>query len=1094
MKKQTTSEDWQKIDAIFQQVVDLPAAEQAETISRLAAGNERLSDEVKSLLEFDETESSDQIAALRSSGSASGNNPPGNPSVKAGDLIGEFRLLFPVSISSASEVWCAEAVDSSAIPNQHVAIKLLRTKVEAGSKDRHVLRFVNEARLMSRFRHPSIASFIQAGQTESGFPYIVMNYVDGKSITRYSDDQRLTIAERIELVIQVCQAVAYAHRFLVVHRDLKPENILVTADGNPVVLDFGISKQLDSNSQFNNENRSLIVTSADERPMTPAYASPEQLQGDEITTSTDVHALGLILYELLCGHHPFSSACHNGEATFFDRAARLVPIPPSEAVSFAAQPLEDAGQPANDAQMIAALRRASTSQLKRQLKPGPDAVVLKAIARNPDQRYGSVDELRNDLVRALEGRPVKAARQSASVAQMIRKRPLVAIVSASIATAAMVLVGAFLFWSGRIAGLKQRADQAIDRMDERNSALEQVTQELEESRARFADFESVVATALGQNVEDLSSGRLTISAPMKAALARQAAREGRWPAARELIAQLDEATGMTSSAEDLDINSRLALAEALQILGRPGQAMRLLDDVPVSEDPVEWFKQNCDDPVAAETLLVRLLLDTNRLSQANDVCVRSTLIDDVAGHESAIDLLLAAAEARFKIAWQDGAITVVDHLNPQETGRLTDAQQLRLNCIKARIDGRSLIPVLKKIPDAPATATAVVAIEYLHEQASRAIEDNQIEAARECVNLSKTWLEMLPIEDHYLHAANEHRKIMLLEATGDEDSADRLREQLWQTVKQTQAFGTEEGIWTGITLMIRNEDSRLRSEILSALADFRPAIVADPYRERWIERFDYETAAEREEWASAVMHVQQLMELESRLWGRVSFPAAYARAALAHALVKVGRRTEAGVVYAETKAVVEELAEDNPSVPSVAYLNTAIAISESEHSHPVHPWIQRFTMHSSNPETDQLEMLRYYVIESEIAAGIRRLLFVESLAYVDLIRTEATTANEGSMIQDEYAIRLCRVANELGEFSRASTFLLLRKSDSNPDVADRAAACLIQLHVDRDEVDEGHEIAREFALGPHTREVISETIDRLGDRPEERGRWQELLN
>src|SRR5437868_3945156 len=215
--------------------------------------------------------------------------------------IGPYRILRRIGQGGMGAVYLAQRDDAEF--KQQVAIKL----VKRGMDTEFVLRrFRNERQILAALNHPNIARLLDGGTTSDGRPYFVMEYIEGKPITEYADEQRLSTAERLQLFQEVCAAIHYAHQNLVIHRDIKPSNILVTAEGTPKLLDFGIAKLLNPDLAA----QTLEATAVAIRLMTPEYASPEQVKGEAITTASDVYSLGVLLYELLTGHRPYRLNSH----------------------------------------------------------------------------------------------------------------------------------------------------------------------------------------------------------------------------------------------------------------------------------------------------------------------------------------------------------------------------------------------------------------------------------------------------------------------------------------------------------------------------------------------------------------------------------------------------------------------------------------------------------------------------------------------------------------------------------------------------------------------------------------------------------------
>jgi serine/threonine-protein kinase len=267
-----------------------------------------------------------------------------------------------------------------------VAIKILRRGVDT---DDVLRRFVTERRILAALTHPNIARLYDGGATPDGRPYLVMERVDGVPITAYADAHHVSIRRRLVLMLEVADAVRAAHSALVVHRDLKPSNILVTPDGHVKLLDFGIAKLLDSDDAADHTETGLYI-------LTPDHASPEQLRGEPITTSTDVYQLGVLLYRLLSGASPFGEK--RPKARMDAELAARLDIPRLSAVA--------AGS--GDQAVVAAARGTTPAQLRRALSGDLDRIAGKALHPDVSHRYSSVEELSRDVRRFLDGHTVSA--------------------------------------------------------------------------------------------------------------------------------------------------------------------------------------------------------------------------------------------------------------------------------------------------------------------------------------------------------------------------------------------------------------------------------------------------------------------------------------------------------------------------------------------------------------------------------------------------------------------------------------------------------------------------------------------------------------
>ena len=313
-----------------------------------------------------------------------------------GQRLGSYRIERKLGTGGMGDVYLAERADDEY--QQQVAIKLVRAGVYSAQVQS---RLRLERQILARLEHPNIARLLDGGRAPDGTPYIVMEYVDGEPIDTYCDRRRLDLASRIALVRTVCAAVHYAHQNLIVHRDLKPNNILITPEGVPKLLDFGIAKLLDTRQSLH----TLAVTHMDYRVMTPAHASPEQVRGDVITTSSDIYVLGVLLYELLTGRRPFQLA--GSRMTDLERIiCDEDPLPPSAMV---AKTLSESPDLAQD---IATCRSTTPPRLERDLRGDLDNIILMAMRKDAARRYGSASQLAADLDRHASGQPVVATRDT----------------------------------------------------------------------------------------------------------------------------------------------------------------------------------------------------------------------------------------------------------------------------------------------------------------------------------------------------------------------------------------------------------------------------------------------------------------------------------------------------------------------------------------------------------------------------------------------------------------------------------------------------------------------------------------------------------
>jgi serine/threonine protein kinase/Tfp pilus assembly protein PilF len=376
-----------------------------------------------------------------------------------GDRIGPYRVLRTLGTGGMGEVYLAERADAQF--EQQVAIKVVHGGAFSGAMHS---RLKMERQILAQLEHPNIAHLTDGGSLPDGRAYIVMEYVDGVAIDAYCDANRLDLAARLRLFQTVCAAVHYAHQNLIVHRDLKPSNILVTAAGAPKLLDFGIAKLLDERQA---RQYTLAVTQADIRIMTPDHASPEQVRGLPITTSSDVYVLGVLLYKLLAGTGPFIIS--SVRLTEIERAiCERDPRPPSQAVN-----TDDS----EGSRSIAESRSTNPKRLVRTLTGDLDNIVLMAMRKEPERRYASAQQMASDIQRYLEGRPVIARRDTWSYrsSKFVRRHWLP--VTAGVGAAALVLAFAATTYrqSLRIAAERDRVAQQRERAEHERARAEEVS-------------------------------------------------------------------------------------------------------------------------------------------------------------------------------------------------------------------------------------------------------------------------------------------------------------------------------------------------------------------------------------------------------------------------------------------------------------------------------------------------------------------------------------------------------------------------------------------------------------------------------------------
>ncbi len=382
------SQQWQQIEALFARAIKLDPRQRQELLDQQAVDDPELCREVAALLAADEAPEDPLAATVRD---AAAELTGSERHSWVGRRVGAWRVRQRLGVGGMSSVYLAVRDDDQF--RKRAALKVVKHGMDS---DAILRRFDLERHILASLEHPNIARLLDAGSTEEGLPYFLMEYVYGLPIDRFCDEHRLSVQERLELFLPVCAAVSYAHQNLIVHRDLKPTNILVTPDGIPKLLDFGIAKLL--NPELAAEN--LDLTGVTLQPMTPGYASPEQLAGAPVTTASDIYSLGVLLTLMLTGRRPYRL---DSQPADFERLVRETQAD-SPSATLARPPSEQLGEPS--VEEIAELRRSQPSALLRSLRGDIDAIAETALRQEPQRRYPSVDRLSEDLRRFLDGRPV----------------------------------------------------------------------------------------------------------------------------------------------------------------------------------------------------------------------------------------------------------------------------------------------------------------------------------------------------------------------------------------------------------------------------------------------------------------------------------------------------------------------------------------------------------------------------------------------------------------------------------------------------------------------------------------------------------------
>ena len=525
------------LDALVSQALDLAEDQRAEFLAELTSKDPELARRLVRLLgrmhnasqflEGNAERARDEILVkslehLRNTGCEG--------ELAAGSKIGPYTIEDVIGRGLRATVYLASREEEGW--SQRVAIKLMARGVNT---DDVLRRFFAERQILTELRYPSICTLLDGGVTNDGLPYFVMEYIDGETITGYCHSRALGLEDRLRLFLDVCGAVGQAHRHMVVHRDIKPANILVTNEGQVKLLDFGIAKLLEPGSA-----QSAAVTHLDTRPMTPAFTSPEQLAGEPVTTATDVYQLGLLLTATIC-------------ATETPRKALGI---------------KDGAAPESEPSRVEPDDGQSLPYPRKSLRGDLDWIVLKCLETDPARRYGSAEELRSDISRFLESRPVSARRATFPylTRKFVRRRPGLALAAAITLLGVVAFVGLLAYFNVQLSHERTEALESATRAEETKSLLVRFLSSADPYQGSGADtrVSELLEDAERVTVEELSH-RPELQAELFGTLAdvysglSLHAQSARMRTAQlELIKQM----GNADSLEALHARRRLALSLA----------------------------------------------------------------------------------------------------------------------------------------------------------------------------------------------------------------------------------------------------------------------------------------------------------------------------------------------------------------------------------------------------------------------------------------------------------------------------------------------------------------------------------------------------
>jgi eukaryotic-like serine/threonine-protein kinase len=535
---------WEKLKAIFTDALSMKDAEREAYLQRVCGADRELLQEVQSLLQAYDTPGAldrplDELktSALRSFEGRT---------VK-GSTIGPYRVLGELGYGGMGSVYLAERADGQF--KQKVALKLMRTGF---TSDEQIRRFRIERQILAALNHDTIARLYDGGITDDGQPFFAMEYIEGQPIDTFCNNHTLTIRQRLHLFLKICDAVHYAHRKLIVHRDLKPGNILITTDGNVKLLDFGVAKTLNANDIL---GEAVPLTKEGLLPLTPTYASPEQVRGEAITTASDIYQIGIILYELLTGVRPYEIKGRSPAETEHI-ICEEEPTRPSNAVP-------------------------KKSLLHKQLYGDLDTIVMKALCKEADRRYDSAEQLASDIRRYLAGKPVSAHPDSRLYrARKFVRRHRLGVTAVAVITLLLIGYALTVTWHS------QRTEAALDQAMRETEKAEQVTAFLmdmfQASDPAEALGDTVTARVLlerGVQQAGQFDNRPDLQAQMFDVIGQVYGRLGRYGRAAELLEQALDVRRDHYGMEDRNTAmTKVHLANVLRKAGDFNTADSLLQD------------------------------------------------------------------------------------------------------------------------------------------------------------------------------------------------------------------------------------------------------------------------------------------------------------------------------------------------------------------------------------------------------------------------------------------------------------------------------------------------------------------------------------
>ena len=547
------SKRWKRINNIVDTALELEDEERTTYIEQECGGDAELKSQVTELLESiekSETENFLEDAAdfpqklaadLADEDSAS----PLDASSLTGQQIGNYRIVELIDHGGMGSVYLAERADESY--EQRVALKVLRRGMNTPE---NIERFRRERQILAKLDHPNIAKLLDGGVTEAGLPYLVMEYVEGTPLHEYCNEECLTVDQRLELFRTICRATQHAHANAIIHRDLKPSNILVRADGTVKILDFGIAKLLEPQDT----GSTLYETRPGARLLTLGYAAPEQLEGPKVTTAVDTYTLGILLYELISGLHPFDL---EGKGLSEIEQIIRTELPQSPSAKF--RDLDEEKQ-----REIAQQRNTTPSRLTGELEGDLDAIALKALRKEPEERYYSAEQFISDLKKRRKNQPVLARDDTFSYkTRKFFKRHQTGLTW--VAVTLLVITAVAAYYTVQLSQQRDRARQEAEKAEEVTDFLVNVISRSNPySSQQDVGLDVTLGTLLQEGRENINKTleeQPAVRAELKTVMGEVYSQLGEYAAAESLL------TDAIHIYDKVEPSPTVEKAEAIKMLG-----------------------------------------------------------------------------------------------------------------------------------------------------------------------------------------------------------------------------------------------------------------------------------------------------------------------------------------------------------------------------------------------------------------------------------------------------------------------------------------------------------------------------------------------